>query len=212
MAKMIGVDTYIKGKVGARIYQMWKGVQTVKTMFIPANPQTPSQTANRSVLAQIVATFKQIAVQWIRPFWNPFATNKQTGWGNFISVNKLATGSTFDLSKCVTSQGSLEGLRNPTATYNTANGEISLVWDSETFDNGTDDDKVSFLVVNNDTNEILTKSIANASRGAESYTIDIEAGLTATNVSIFITVSDIDPDAGTIANVSNSQYIICSAA
>ena len=55
MAKVTGVFTGYKGKVGNLVYAMWKGIQVAKTRSTPYNPQSPDQTVKRTVFALLVA-------------------------------------------------------------------------------------------------------------------------------------------------------------
>ena len=40
MAKVFGVFTSMKGKLGNAVFQTWKGIQVLRTRVIPHNPQS----------------------------------------------------------------------------------------------------------------------------------------------------------------------------
>lgn len=52
MAKVIGPLSSFeaRGKVGSVVYGVWKGINTVRQMFIPANPNTQAQQNIRAAM------------------------------------------------------------------------------------------------------------------------------------------------------------------
>ena len=110
MAKIVGVFTAHKGKVGNVVYQMWKGVQVLRTMAIPANPRTARQTTNRTLFTNLIEMFKPVVEQLVHVFWNPFVSAKETGWANLIGLNQgLQQGTAIDYTLVEISKGSLPG-------------------------------------------------------------------------------------------------------
>lgn len=212
MAKMLGVFTNIRGKVGNTVFQVIKGVQIMKTLSTPANPQSSRQTAVRSVFNDLVQLFKTIAVSMIRPFWNPYTTDNKTGWGNLLSVNQSAMQSAgFDITKLVTSLGTLEGVGDLAGTYNTATGAIVVTWGGTVFTNGDIADSISFIAIHEPTKAVIGKAVASDARGDETATFNVPDGLTATDVCVFVTMSSkiiptVDP-----YTVSDSQSCECIA-
>jgi len=211
MAKIIGVQTGWKGKVGNMIFSMWKGVQVAKTMFIPSNPQTAAQQANRGCLGSIVEQFKKIAVTWIRPIWNEFASGSQSGWGNFISRNKLAMGSTFDITDAIFSHGTLEGIVDLAGTYDTATGELIATWDDAVYGNGSADDYLNLVAVDDVSGSVIAWALGVGKRSEETYDLACPPGYVATNVHIFATVTDVTPVSAEISSCSVSQSAACTA-
>jgi len=99
MAKMIGVFSQIKGKIGNMIYATWHGVQVIKTMFIPANPQSVDQTAHRDIFDFLIQLGELIFDDIIAVIWNPFRRKASSGWSNWLKANLLLqTGATIDYS------------------------------------------------------------------------------------------------------------------
>ena len=78
MAKVTGVYTGIKGKVGNVVYSMLNGQQIMKTRVFPFNPQSTAQQANRSRLSDLVAVVKSVAKIFIAPAWSPTTSGAQT--------------------------------------------------------------------------------------------------------------------------------------
>lgn len=211
MAKVEGVFAGIRGKVGNVIFQVNKGVQILKQFATPENPRSAGQTAHRGIFTQVVGTLKVLATNWVRYFWNPFLTGNQQGWGRIISLNMLAMGTTFDENALIFSVGSLEGVLAPAATYNIATGEIIATFTGTIFANGLITDKVSAIVYDKDQKEIVGFGFAIDQRDSEEISITVKTGLTATNVMVFLSLSDTDPSAIEPAIVSDSQLICCTA-
>lgn len=212
MAKVTGVGTGWKGKVGNFVFQMWKGVQVVKTRVIPTNPNSSGQQASRNLLGDIVGVFKAIAVTWIRFFWNPFTEGRQSGWGNFIGVNLLSMSSGFDIGDVVSAIGTLDGVADLAATYDTATGIVAITWDAGSPVSGTPEDKFNFLVYDTDQREFLADSYGGSERADESDDVTIASGLTATNLYLVACLSDVNPEEDVISSCSDGQVVQMSAA
>ena len=212
MAKVVGVDTQIRGKLGARIYQVLNGEQIVKTFAIPSNPDTAGQQAQRGVFADIIATFKAIAANVIAVFWDPFTVSNKTGWGNFISKNLLSMGKVaFDITDAVISYGSLEQLGTVSATYDTSTGSAVLTGEKPVLINGALADPVHAIAVDTPTGVIIGKSLDLATREDEGETLPCSAGYTATDVEFFVWASQYETTTEDIGLVSTSQNDTCTA-
>jgi len=60
MAKVIGpLQSFeARGKIGAMVFGMWRGIQWARQHFIPANPQTAGQVNIRTALTLAVAEYQ----------------------------------------------------------------------------------------------------------------------------------------------------------
>lgn len=213
MAKVIGVDTQIRGKMGARIYQVLYGEQIVKTMADPTNPRSTSQTTYRTRFSALIQGFKKIASDMVKPLWKPTLVGNQTPWGNFIgaSLNNMAS-TTFDPEDVLLGQGSLEPLADLAGEYSTGTGNLEVMWTSSTVVNGANDDDVSFVVYDKDSETIVGSFPDDSTRDAESASLTIASGYTATSLVLLGTVHR-----GTIADdditiVGDGQAAACTAA
>jgi len=212
MAKVVGVDTQIRGKLGARIYQVLNGEQIVKTFAIPSNPESSGQVAQRGVFRDIIACFKSIASEVIAYFWDPFTTTNKTGWGNFISANLLSMGKVaFDITDGVLSQGSLEPVQTLSAEYTTATGVCAVTFSEDKTINGSADDEMSFVVVDADSGLVVGKVLNEDTRADSPLDVACVKDLTATNLEVFAICSQ----AGFVATgeglVSNSANCTATA-
>lgn len=84
MAKFNTLAGGYYGKLGATVGQRWKNLRTVRTYVIPANPQTPTQQANRNRFSDCV-WYAQIAQQ-INPKTTAFDTTAKTLWNCRMST------------------------------------------------------------------------------------------------------------------------------
>jgi len=210
--KQSGVFTQMRGKLGGMIYQVLKGEQIGKTFAIPTNPQTSTQQANRGVFGQIIDSFKSIAIKVASLFWEPFAVGNKTGWGNFIGANLIAMGSTaFDMTKAIMSKGSLEGIATLAAVYDTADGSIDIDWVGTTYNNGDIADHTQIVVAESNDNTILGVFANEDTRGDELAQVSVVAGLTATDIEVFVWFSQEEADDAGDGLISNSQHCTCTA-
>lgn len=205
MGKMVGVHTGITGKIGAFIYQVNKGMQIIKTMAIPENPRTPSQVTVRVVFSDIVASFKNLATQWIRHLWNPFTIGNAQGWGDFIGANIDHMGTTFDGADAILSKGSLEGVADLAGTYDTATGAIEVTWDGTIFTNGLATDLFNFCVYDADTKQIILQGFSTDTRVDEASSIVGPTGLTADTLTLYACFANSAVATTPPTLISNSQ-------
>ena len=167
MAKVTGVFTGIKGKVGNVVFSMWKGVQVMKTYVIPENPRSEGQTKNRTVFASFINLFKPIYATVLFRFWKPFAVGAQTGWGNLISANQsLQSGGVFALANVLFSKGSIPLQEVDTADYVSETGVVTVTW-TENEAVGCDALDHAVLLIYDETTEQLYGLTNDTSREAE---------------------------------------------
>jgi len=201
----------IRGKAGGWTFSVLKGQQIMKEKSIPFNPQSTKQTAIRTVFRKIISEFKPVAQDWVQTLWNPFATGKETGWGNLISKNLLAMGDTWDASKLVPTYGSIDPPLDLAATYDTATGNVVVTWDDTEFGNRESDNKDNNLKTLEDDEDVQFDDIGNTDFGDGTATYSIPTGYTATNVRVWQSFRSLDPVTGEVTGVSNSATCVCTA-
>ncbi len=210
-AKVTGIGTGWKGKVGNMVFAGWKGEQVVKTRAIPQNPRSAGQVANRTCLSEIVFALKFAAVELIRPLWHPFTTAKQSGWGNCISKNKLAMGQTFDPEKLILSHGSLEKIHDLSADYNPELGLLSLDFDQDHYSNGTKPDKIGVACFDSNSVKIAGFDLDAGTRGDSGCTLNIPKGLTPENIRAIAWAYRVDEE-DVVNIISTSQNVAVTVA
>lgn len=211
MAIVQGVFAGIRGKVGNVIYQVNKGVQVLKQMAYPENPQSTSQTTFRTCFASVVSAFKSLAQNWINIFWGPFLSGNEQAWGKFIGTNLDHMAGSFDGADAILSEGSLENVTDLAATYDTATGTVVVTWDGTVFVNGSASDIANCAVYDSDTKQIVGYSFSSDIRDDEETTFNIAPGYTATNLTLYLTLSDVDVNSSDPTIISDSQKVTCSA-
>lgn len=192
MAKMIGVGTYIKGKVGNYIYCTFKGIQVVKTMFVPENPQSEGQTRQRTKFAILVQLGKKIVMDVIRPVWNQLAPAGSTGWAEFLKQNLLLqTEQDFDFSKLLFSKGTLNTLRVTDSQYDSLTGTTVFNWDASNPVGLQATDFINIIVINKNATKVAVFLEA-GNFDEQSAQVMFERGLELSDVVIFGYVSRVE--------------------
>lgn len=205
MARITGALTGWKGKVGNIVFQMWKGVQVVKTRTIPENPQSPGQVTNRTLWQLFVLMFRIVLVPLVHKFWNPFEGSKNSGWAKLIGVNMLEqAGAVIDYEKIIIAQGALPNEAILTATYDDATGAVVVTWESTCGAGGAVDDLAQLAVYNKDLNRWCFDS-AEVTRVDETATVTMSDGLVITNLFIFLFFYTIDSETSIVDTISNSD-------
>lgn len=205
MAKITGALTGWKGKVGNIVFQMWKGVQVVKTRVIPENPQSPGQQTNRTLWQQFVAMFKIILVPLVHKFWNPFEGSKNSGWAKLIGANMLEqAGTEIDYEKVIISQGALPDEAIIDATYDDATGIVVCTWESLCGAGGSAEDFAQLCVYNKDLNRWCFDELE-VTRADETATVTMSDGYVVSNLFIFLFFFTVDSETGIVTSVSNSD-------
>ena len=205
MAKVQGVFTGYKGKVGNTVYAMWKGVQTFKTKSNPSNPQTAGQTTNRSAFTSIIETFKALTKTLVVYFWNPFATSKQTGWANLVGVNQsIQAGGAFDADNLIISQGSLPDQAIDGAVY--AGTDVTITW-TENVEAGASDGDFMFGAVFDEDSSSWYFNVSAVLRLAETLVVSCVAGLTAADLKSFLVCYNGTLGTLTVTDVSDSSFL-----
>jgi len=205
MAKITGVFTGMKGKLGNTVLQMWKGIQVIRTHVIPANPQSAGQTTNRTLLTELVNMFKSIVIPFVHVYWNPFTTSKQTGWGNLIGLNQgLQQGSVIDFELVRISHGSLPKEDILTCTYTTATGVVDITWVDSGAEGSAGTDKAMLGVYNKDDDRWFF-SDTEATRAEAADDVTLASGLTLTDLTAYLFFFTEHAVSGVVESISDSD-------
>ena len=186
MAKITGVFTGMKGKLGNAVLQTWKGIQTIRTHVVPSNPQSAAQTTNRTLLTNLVNMFKGIVVDFVRVYWNPFCTSHCTGWGNLIGWNqKIQAGTAIDYELVEITHGYLPYEQIIAPTYDTATGIVVATWADSGAEGSAPVDLAMIAAFNSDTEKWGFSSTA-ATRTDETDTVTIPSGAAVTDITVYL--------------------------
>jgi len=212
MAKILGVFTSMHGKLGGAVMQTWKGVQVIRTHVMPANPQTGGQVTNRTLLTDLVSMFKSVVIPFVRVYWNPFVTARETGWSNLIGLNQgLQSGTVIDYELVQITKGSLPAEELLTATYATGTGVVEATWSDSGAAGSAATDLAMLGVFNKDTNKWYF-SIAGVARDDELDSLTMAAGLTITDLTAYIFFFTTNAVSGLVESISDSDAMETTAA
>jgi len=205
-AKVTGVFTGYRGKVGNTVYQMWKGIQTFKTKSTPSNPQSSGQTTNRTLFSDLISCFKKLSSTVVIYFWNNFATSRESGWGNIIGHNQeLQAGAAFDPADLEISKGSLPFDPISASGYTTASGIVAFEWAEGTEVGSAGTDSVMGYVYDFDADKWYAAD-APVTRADEAINVTCPTGLTATDLHAFLVFYTGTLGTGTVISCSDSAY------
>lgn len=117
------------GQVGKSVvFSTWRGIKYARRHVVPANPQTTSQTFQRSSFAQLREAWKRMSGDGRAP-WTAYSAGRPfTGMNAFIGENRLAIGTDADMQAFEGSPGSGGGLPPATvaAVAGGSSGEIDV--------------------------------------------------------------------------------------
>ena len=173
-------------KLGNAVGSNWKGINTVRTYAIPANPNTVAQQAQRTKFKAVSLFAKSLISTLVVTFWNPFAV-KMSGYNALLkSVFPNASATGLITTSCAITKGSLESSSyESTPTYSTATGQVEISVDASISGNGLGSDFVGTLVIDKTDNSILGYQVGVNSREDSANTIPCTAGKLAANVLVF---------------------------
>jgi hypothetical protein len=159
----------LSGKLAGGVFSSWKGVQYVRQWLIPANPRTADQVAQRLLFSNLVYVGKAILGSVLQVFWDPFIKGN-SGWAHFLGVNLTAMHPTFDPTKLIVGQGTLENTAITGSTY--AGPTVTMTWSPTCLGNGLATDK-AVAVVYDFANHV---AFVNASAARSAGTVGVTVG------------------------------------
>jgi hypothetical protein len=194
-------------KLGNAVGSNWKGINTIRTYAIPANPQSVLQTAQRTKFKTVSLFAKSVLSTLVTTFWNPFAV-QMSGYNFLVKTifpDSSATG--ILTASCKVAKGSLETVPILSALYNNLSGELTLFWNATILGNGLDTDTINVLVVNNVNNSVNYYATNIDARSAGETLLTIPTGLVVANMLVYIWASR---GTGSDFMVSDSFGVIAS--
>lgn len=173
------------GKVGPVVMAGWKGIDYVRGYKVPTYSNTPAQQTQREKFTAALVLARQILGSVINPYWDPFAV-KSTGWANVMSEFLSTLDGSLKLTTSTKmAKGTLLSTVITTATYATATGALSFLWNGDLQGNQSEDDNV-FYVVYDKANNKLYSGVCGITRVEASASETIVSGLTATNLILYV--------------------------
>lgn len=172
MAKMKqGIFGGLSGKVGNLTGSSWKGTPVVKSRpQSVAYPATTGQVAQTTKMSSIVAFCKPILSGWIKPLWDRAAVG-MSGYNAFVKANiaEFADGEINDYESLIMSKGTMASTSFEVNAPIGLSPTVGFVWNpSDLSGLQLANDIAYFLVINETSGKVATKSGALRSSGVES--------------------------------------------
>jgi hypothetical protein len=172
-------------KIGGSVFSSWKGINVLKSKPLTvANPKTPGQIQQRSVISQTTAIFraisgpvnlgfKQQAVQMSE--FNAFAK-----YNTKNAFNKATAGvATLVPASVLVSQGTITSTPILMVLGAAGTREVTATWDSTTLQPGQSNADLAVLVLHNNTQKTWTFSTASVVRTADEIDLTVPVGFMA---------------------------------
>lgn len=199
----------MKQKTAEIVFFLWKGIQVFRKRVIPANPKSVAQTAHRLFFSQVLKLGQDINTSIIKPFWKHLAI-KQSEFNAFMSWNLLSMSNGTDYSNLSLCRGSLYPTPITKSEYDSATGNLVFTWDPSLVGDQSATDKFYCAVYDKVFNAFFIDISGNAERSSGTSTLNLETGLTPSNLETYAWFSDkaiTDPT----FKASNSFYLQATA-
>lgn len=164
----------LTGMVGAS----WKGINYVRKMVIPANPNTAAQQGTRTVFAWLVDKGRRINSTVLKPSIFP-VPKKKSQFNEFLSRNKaMIAAGVVTVADMIIGAGGLFVPPNYDAAINSPAKEIDFTWDTDLEGEALATDPI-VIAVWNETRNVWFFVTGVRSSGAENIS---DPGMVAGNV------------------------------
>ena len=177
-----GILGSFSGKVGPVVGSKWKGIATMRSYAVPANPNTAAQATQRTRFSLNQALAKSMLGSIIQPYWNPYAV-KMSGFNRFMQVNLPLVANEAGILNAKITTGSLEST-TLTAAGKTS-GTVSLEWVAGATGNGLSADS-AIAVVYDTANNVTYLSSGSIERGDGQANVTVPASLSPANLKAFV--------------------------
>lgn len=204
MAKMNGVYTSMKGKLGGGVLQTWKGLQVLRTNAIPANPKSVGQLQQRSNFSQIVECIRPIWETSLKKYWEPFTKNHDSAWNNMMSANLEAMkGAAFDPLKLILTKGTLQSNAITFCALYEESNLIYIIYDSIILINGNPTDNAQAFMYDKKTKIWKVGEFAFLRSSHHTYIFNVLSDINE-DMTVFLFFCTRDDLTGKILKVSDS--------
>lgn len=144
-------DGSLRGRLAGMVGASWKGIQYIRKMVIPANPNTAAQQGTRTVFAYLVETGRRINSTILKNFILP-KPKKSSPFNEFISRNKsMISNGVVDKAALVIGDGSLFTPELTSVAWNAATNNVDFDWSADLQGEAKNDDIVILIAYNETT-------------------------------------------------------------
>jgi hypothetical protein len=182
MGKILnGILGGVSGKVSGVIGSSWKGINYIRGYAIPANPQTPAQTAQRAKMAFLVKIGKGLLEPVLNPLWSAQA-NQMSAFNVFLQKNLKRITDDTDYENILVGAGNLASVEAGEVLYTVSDGHLGFSYLGPTPDPfETHVDHLVFIGIHKPSGLVYTSSVLYEHDGANS-TVLMPSGLTPSDI------------------------------
>lgn len=179
-----GILGGFSGKVANIVGSSWKGIAIIKSLPLSvANPQTAGQVAQRTKLSNTVAFAKQILSSIIKPLRDRFAV-QESGYNTFMSDNiaLFADAMPSPAEDLIIASGKMAKTDISVLGVTASSTGVNVSWlddSGEGFKLTSDD---AYIVVVNETQELVGSEGAVVQRSALTSKVDLPANMVSGDV------------------------------
>lgn len=177
-----GILSGVSGKVAGVVGGRWKDKHYLRAYTIPANPNTAAQQTQRTKFRDVVDFAKPLVGQVFNAYTDKFQKS-MSGFNFFIKRNIDIFDGSPVWGQIKITEGPLSFPMQTGPTYSTPN--ITIPWTKNLGNNGLDSDD-TFAVVYDTSTGIFYFAPITVPRGSENMSFPIDAGLTATDLEVYI--------------------------
>lgn len=201
-----GILGGFSGKVAGVVGSSWKGIAVMKSLPLSvANPKTAGQIAQRTKFSNSVAFAGFILATVIKPLWDRFAS-QMSGYNEFVKSNiaEFAAWKPATAANLIISKGKMAASAIIGAGLTAASKNIVIEWTDDTGEGFKLTDDVAYVVVVNETQEIIEGFETAVERNVELATVVMKNNTDAADVvNCYLAFKRAD---GTV--VSNTSFLL----
>lgn len=193
-----GILSGVSGKVAGVVGGRWKDKYYLRAWVKPANPDSAAQQTQRGKFADCVAFAKPLVGEVFNVYMDMFLKS-MSGFNYFIKHNIVEFDGSPTYGNIKLTSGPLSPLASPAAVYSVTS--LVVTWSANYGNSGAAHDEV-FTVVYDSSTGIFYFADGPVYRENETDTITLPAGLTATNLEVWLIASH--GQGGVVNNVADS--------
>lgn len=138
----------LTGRLGGMVGATWKGINYVRKMVTPFNPQSAAQTGTRTVFAALVEMGRRINSTILKLYTIP-KPKKMSPFNKFISNNQpLIDSGVYTIADVIASKGGLFSPPNVAAVEGGTVEIATVSWDVDLQGEALATDKIIIIVYN----------------------------------------------------------------
>lgn len=166
----------LTGRLAGMVGATWKGIDYVRKMVIPANPNTAAQQGTRLVFSKLVTMGRRINSTILKDNIIP-KPKKMSPFNKFISNNQpLIDTGVWTIEDSIIAKGSLYFPSTFGGSASVANGHVGLTWNTQDKGESQGTDKVLAICYDENTDEYAFDDATTRTDGQDDVTMDFDVG------------------------------------